>query len=83
MGKRSKEFLVTVYFQKANLILLNTPVMFWTRGGFEFEDPHWIAVILLNGHKNKTMDYLEYINAKDGYASLYDLPRNNTIKFIA
>lgn len=87
--KRDNLYLVTGYFKKQKLTLTNMPIEYWSGwagDGFELYDPHWIAVILINhrhhGLKNITIDYLDYIDAKDGYASLYDLPKNETIKFV-
>lgn len=85
--KHDNLYLVTGYFKKQKLTLTNIPIRYWNGymgDGFEFYDPHWIAVILIN-HRNLNnivVDYLDYIDAKDGYASLYDLPKNETIKFV-
>lgn len=79
------EYLVTGYFKKQNLTLTNMPIFYWGKYGFELHDPHWIAVILMNHkktNKTQTIDYLEYIDAKDGYANLYDLPKNDKIKIV-
>lgn len=81
------EWLVTGRIKRLNLTITRVPMQIWRRE-CELGDPHWPSVMVLNhiseykgqGYPPVTIDYLEYIDAADGYASLLYLPEND--KFI-
>lgn len=90
LGVFNDEWLVTARVKKLNLTITNIPLKIRKNGNHKFHDPHWLAVLVMNfagEHKGKrqipptTIDYLEYINAKDGWASLYNLPKQESFVF--
>ncbi len=82
---RDNHYLVTGHFKNLNLTITNMPILYWDRDGMEFDDPHWMFVILSRYLENKkpiVIDYLDYINAKNRSAHLYELPKNDKIKIV-
>lgn len=87
-GILNDEWLVTTKSQRINLTITRVSMKIW-RNSYEIGDPHWLTVLLLNhmgeykskGYPPVTIDYLEYIDAENGYADYFELPVNDTIVF--